>query len=246
MKAGEFIVNGISSLEFGAFIQSRPIINAPKRKKEYVEMFGRSGRLINDENSYENSSMELLGYCEAKDGASASKNRERLFNMFNNADYLEMVFHFDPGKVYRVDMEEPLSFEARYYYGEGQAWTMTLSIHPYKYFTNSNDAIILSDAGTIVNPHLIESEPLIRVTGTGQITLKINDVEYPLNNVTEYIILDSNTGYGYKELAGGILQNENKKVLFREFPVLAPGENDISWVGNVSSLEIIPRWRSLI
>ena len=42
---------------------------------------------------------------------------------------------------------------------------------------------------------------------------------------------------------GDLLQNN--KMLTGTFPKLAAGVNDISWTGDVSKIEIIPRWVKL-
>lgn len=244
MRPGEFHINNVLSFDMGAFIQSRPVIDTPKRRKEGRVVAGRSGTILFDEEAYDNTTMELLGYCLGDDQYTASYNRERLFTMFDSAEYLDMVFYFDPKKIYRVDLEEPLSFESRHYYGEGQAWTATLSVKPFKYFTYSRKTE-MTTPGSLINPTLIFSKPLIRVNGSGNIMLVINGKSFELRGVDGYILLDSNTMHGYKE-ENGIVYNENDRVYTLDYPVLIPGENTISWTGNVSSLEIDPRWRALV
>lgn len=243
MKPGEFIINNTSSFDIGAFIQSRPVLDTPKRRKEPHTISGRSGVLLFDEEAYDNTTMELLGYSLGDEQNTAAMNRERLYNMFDSSSYVDVEFYFDPLKRYRVDIEEPLSFESRYYYGEGQAWTATLSIKPFKYFKNVTPTILTGSA-SITNPHPLASLPVIKIVGSGNINLVVNGVTYAFKTVTDNIIIDSQLMYGYKEV-GGIPQNENHKVYFRDFPFLKPGVNTISWSGTVTRLEIDPKWRSL-
>ena len=40
-------------------------------------------------------------------------------------------------------------------------------------------------------------------------------------------------------------QLQNNKMLTTLFPKLAAGANNISWIGNVTKVEIIPRWTKL-
>jgi phage-related protein len=38
---------------------------------------------------------------------------------------------------------------------------------------------------------------------------------------------------------------QNNKMLVGAFPKLAAGDNNISWAGNVTKIEIVPRWCKL-
>ena len=52
-----------------------------------------------------------------------------------------------------------------------------------------------------------------------------------------YIEIDSEIMNAYK---GETLQNS--KMVTSDFPKLAAGENKINWLGNVTKVEIMPRW----
>jgi phage-related protein len=239
MKPGEFRVNNKSSLDIGAFIQSRPVLNTPKRRKKPRTISGRSGVLLFDEEAYDNTTMVLLGYSVGDEQNTAAMNRERLYNMFDSSSYVDVEFYFDPLKRYRVDLEEPLSFESRYYYGEGQAWTMTLSIKPFKYLINER-AIEITENTTLHNPSNYNSEPEITIYGSGNINLIINDKEYVLKNVDDFIIVDSETKNAHKDY-----QNRNDRMYTIDFPIFEK-INEISWTGDVEKLVIKPRWRWLV
>ena len=65
----------------------------------------------------------------------------------------------------------------------------------------------------------------------------IRNVE--LTDISGNIVLDCALKEAYK---GNILMNDH---MSGEFPVLKPGENAISWSGNVTSVAIHPDWRWL-
>lgn len=79
--------------------------------------------------------------------------------------------------------------------------------------------------------------PYIKITGSGGITLYVNNRAHTFKDVNEYIEIDGEIMNAYK---GDLLQNS--KMVTTLFPKLVAGANNISWAGNVTKVEIIPRW----
>ena len=70
-------------------------------------------------------------------------------------------------------------------------------------------------------------------------TLIVNDNFVELEGIEDSIILNSVVQEAYQ---GEMLLNEK---MDGEFPVLKPGNNLISWTGNISRIVIAPNWRYL-
>ena len=83
------------------------------------------------------------------------------------------------------------------------------------------------------------SEPVITVYGTGDITLMVGTTIVELEGITGSITLDSELQEAYSGTTG------MNSAMSGEFPLLKPGMNAISWSGEVSKVEIQPRWRYL-
>ena len=83
------------------------------------------------------------------------------------------------------------------------------------------------------------SEPLITLTGFGDITLMVGTTIVELTGITSGIVLDCALKEAY---LGTALMNDH---MSGDFPVLKPGLNGISRSGNVTSVVISPRWRFL-
>lgn len=240
MKAGSFTINGVSSEDSKTVIQSRPILHAPKRKVDFKEAYGHDGSIPYDENSYENTKLELLMYS---DDGSATDTRAEMYNIFNSPGYIDLVMYADPTKIYKVMLDSPHKFESRYYMKEGVAFEIGLTVKPYKYLVTSPKRT-LTTSGNLFNPTLYTSLPVIKIFGSGTITLKVNEIDFMIKNISDHIILDSETMYGYKE-TGSILESQNGNIYTRNFPFLKPGNNTISWTGTVTRVEIEPKWRTL-
>ena len=89
------------------------------------------------------------------------------------------------------------------------------------------------------NPGSVYSEPLITLTGSGDITLMVGTTIVELTGITSGIVLDCALKEAY---LGTALMNDH---MSGDFPVLKPGLNGISRSGNVTSVVISPRWRFL-
>ncbi|EJR8085112.1 phage tail protein, partial [Listeria monocytogenes] len=63
------------------------------------------------------------------------------------------------------------------------------------------------------------------------------------DNITDSITLDCEMMSSYTNI-NGVLVSANSKVR-NTLPTLMPGENEIAWIGNVSKIEISPRWWTL-
>ena len=92
------------------------------------------------------------------------------------------------------------------------------------------------DQFTITNPTLFDSQPFLRVYGTG--TLGINSQSVTITQADEYTDIDCEMMDCFKGTA-----NKNPYVQFTDynFPVLKPGVNYVSLSG-ITKVEITPRW----
>lgn len=240
MKAGSFIFDGVTSESLNAVIQTRPVIETPKRKVLLTGAYGQDGLTPYDEGAYENTPLSLILYTG---GPSAVESREAVYDTFDHGTYKDLILYSDDTKIYKVLMDNPPKFESRYYMGEGLSFEVGFTVKPYKFLRNS-PLKTLTSSGNITNPTRYPSLPLITVTGSGDITLTINGKQFSLKGVSSYIRLDSAIMEAYQD-TGGILVPQNTKVYTRDYPFLKPGANTISWTGTVTKLEILPRWRTL-
>ena len=83
------------------------------------------------------------------------------------------------------------------------------------------------------------SEPILTVTGSGNITLMVGTTIVELENISGSIVIDSVLQEAYQ---GTTLMNDHMN---GEFPVLKPGANAISWIGAVTKVVVRPNWRYL-
>ena len=194
-------------------------------------MAGRNGSLHTDEGVYE--SYDRTMECALIKRAKLDEVTAWLVGSG------EMTFSTEPDKVYRVTIANKISIAQmmRVF----QKFQVILDTQPFKYSVNaSGDALELTAPTTIRNSGTVYSEPLITVYGSGDITLTINEADFPLYGVEESITIDSEMMEVFKGST-----NQNGKYGGIDFPRFEVGKNEISWTGNVSKIKIQPRWRWL-
>lgn len=242
MEDGYFTLDGVSSKTIGLLIQDRPVIESPTRRVSFQQSFGQSGDTPFDHAAYDNTKMELLLLSENHTG-SASDAREKVHYFFDSGKYMRFIPYFDEGKIYSVMATSFPKFTTKYYLAQHQIVEVVLTVKPYKLLVNA-PVKTMTAAGSLVNPTLRDAAPVIKVYGTGNVTLTINGTPFVIKNIVDHITIDSSLQVAYKDVSG-VITDENSKIYTRKFPGLKSGTNSISWTGTVSKIEIDPRWRTL-
>lgn len=100
---------------------------------------------------------------------------------------------------------------------------------------DGTEDITLTTSGQFINnPYCVASEPVITLTGSGDITLIVGQYIILLEDIEGSITIDSRLqeAYNVDELQNGKMTGD--------FPKLAPGQNSISWTGNVTNVKVTP------
>lgn len=109
---------------------------------------------------------------------------------------------------------------------------------PFRYLLSESNATLTS-AGNVTNSGTYKSLPLIKLTGSGLVTVSINGRVFTYNFDTPYVYIDSQSQEAYH-----LTVSKNRK-LGGEFPFLDVGVNTISWTGTVTEMVIAKRTRYL-
>lgn len=228
---GWFKFKGKDSRDFGILISSALQQTKPERRVEHITIPGRNGELTQDEDTYEPYTISMQ--CSTR----GSDRLDEIVTWLNGAG--ELILATEPDKVYKASIYNKIAIsDVIYLYN---SFLIQFRVHPFKYSVNAyGDTLELTTATKVRNSGSIYSEPIITVYGSGDITLNINDKNYPLYDVDGSITIDSEMMEVFKGNT-----NQNSKYGAVEFPRLEVGENNISWTGNVEKVEIHPKWRWL-
>ena len=219
-----FIFNNISSQDY-LTIKTLPSIFKAQKDINLIEVEGRSGFLTQDLGSYR----------------GIVKTIECIVKDLSQVDYIcewldgsgEVIFSNEPDKVYKavINNQIELSMLVKTYH----SFLVQFQCQPYKY-SLQNEIITLQATGTIYNSGSTISKPIIKLFGTGSLTLTINGNIVNLTNVVDYVTVDSNLEECFKDL---VYKNQYMTGLF---PILEKGNNVISFTG-ATKIEITPNFR---
>ncbi len=224
------------SLDFGLLIVSKGSYKGASRDVSYTTIPGRNGDLITDNGRYNNIKIPykctLLNNSKKRFADIAHQIKGWLLSEFG---YFRLWDSYDK-KYFRL---AAYSDEANIEQELSQVGSVDISFNckPFKYSFEGQNTIEFISEGTLYNAEFFPSSPYIKIVGTGGVTLFINNDAFYFEDIDEYIEIDSEAMNAYKGLQG-----QNHKMTGAAFPILQPGNNTISWVGNVEKLEIVPRW----
>ncbi|NCC14909.1 MAG: phage tail protein [Clostridia bacterium] len=215
----------------GILIAAMPDIVKPQRREEEITIPGRNGVLTIDEGCYEGYTLSIE--C----GMRGTEQLGEVAAWLDGSG--DLILSTEPDKVYRARISNAISIsDVIYLYN---SFLVQLKVFPFKHSVDhADEEMSLTTGTTIYNQGTIYSEPTITIYGTGDVTLKINDMNYSLTGIDGYVTINSELQEVYKDTV-----NKNNSFLAMEFPRFEVKENSISWAGNVTKVGIEPKWRWL-
>lgn len=228
------IINGMNSYEDLNLLLKSMTIPSSNEQIEEVEVEGRNGSLTIKNGTYENKKLNFSFDLKRK-------RDENYIDFQNRIDYVEDLLDIEkgeliifnrPNKVFNIKrLTKDISMENDI----NANVDINVICEPFNYLL-SEQYIDLENNSNIFYQGNVPGECNIKIYGSGNIQLTINNETIQINNVNEYVELDS------KLL---LCLNKDKTSKSRDmighFPLLTKGVNNISWTGNVSKVEILPR-----
>ena len=203
----------------GVILKELPPITRPKKRIEILQIPGRNGTLHIDENCYEPITISLE--CTLKKNIDP----RNITNWLTNTG--TVTFSDELDKYYNATIINSIPLERvfRIY----REFIVQLELQPIAY---SIQEYTYNCTDTSVNKLKIDSTaemfPYIKVTGTGQVQVNINNKICTLIIDEQYIELDCELQNAFKGT-----KNKNNK-MNGEFPTLLPGDNTIQITGNAT------------
>ncbi|CAM5580339.1 hypothetical protein SAFG77S_09085 [Streptomyces afghaniensis] len=230
MRASKLKINGVYTDEYKVKPKNRIEIPTPEQDIEQILIKGRHGSLT-----------KKFGFKDILLPVHFTIHQESFKKTFRKAKMhlfkaKTLVFDDDNEvhyKVKSVQIETAENLVERF--GE---FTVIFTLDPFQYETNPIQTIT---SPTTLNNQGYESEPYIKcfVSGTGKIY--IGEQTITINGVNGTIEIDSAMMNAYRN-ENGLITNLNDKMI-GDFPVMVEGNNRISFNGDITKLEINPRWR---
>lgn len=215
---------------------------APERDIQVIDIPGRSGSLLIDNKKYPNVDMiyNVIFYPGPSSFMSV-ENRvaemKRKLALFPGAytKFRDTTDHSDEFYLARVTGElEPVFTPDR----SMAKMRVTFNRKPQRFLRSGENVVTLTHRSeTISNPGTQPSQPLLKIYGTGTVT--INDQTITILTADEYTMVDCESMECYK---GTVSKNGSVAFTNNEFPTFAVGSNSISLGTGISKVDITPRW----
>lgn len=238
-----FEYNGRKSTDFGLRILNELEFTAPARDIELVKVVGLDGDLAIDNGRYRGFDKRIPVKLKVPDDKTISQVVDEITEwLLDDVGWYPLKLSMYPGYDYMAMHYERLSItDSLRHFGRA---VIVFRMKPNKYVQNQTTSPVNSGQN-LENPTYRIAKPLIHITGNGNIDVKNNGVNWiHLIGLDNEIFIDSQIMSAYS--SDGRLQNNKMLSNLRPlFPVLNPGDNIITWTGDVTSIEILPRWELL-
>lgn len=229
-----FIWKNIKSVDMFLITDKLPPKNTSVKRVEKIIIPGRSGFLTRSDGAYEGDvkTVEFHHELAAENPTTVDMVKAWLSGSG------EVIFGNQDDRYYKATIINQISLdEVIPILHKG---IVLFDCQPFGYLLEGTKTITISTSGsTVTNIGNYYSEPYFKVFGSGNITLNINGKSIVIKSISSYIQIDTELDQFYKDtvsMEGNVTG---------ECPILAPGANTIAWVGTVTKIEIIPRWRCL-
>lgn len=229
------LFNGTPSTDFGVYVASANQLDAPKRSEEALTVPGRNGTLTYDNGCFEDVEVDYTFYVPGRVVDNVRDFRNFLLSQAGKKR-IEDTLH--PEEYREGKPTEGLSMES--FDRVNGTFTFGFTCSPQRFLKSGERTKTFTASGSIYNPTKMEARPLIRVYGSGELTIGDKLVTIASNNY-DYIDIDCMIRDCYCKTA-----NANSSVtVSTDYPVLDPGENGIAIGTGITKVEIIPRWWQL-
>lgn len=229
----KLIFNNICSEELGIIVVEGPPEVLAQEEYEEIIIEGRNGTLIENKGTFPNVEKSFILTTIDLDqdiDLMIEKIKMWLFNIKDNKLLYAIPNRYNIVKKVVIEEDIKTTFEE---YGD---FKIKFLCEPFYYNLLEKDITITEKGTKFYNKGDFNSNPKIVIYGTGDLQLTINDTTVQINNVDERVLLDSKLFLCLDK------DNNNKSIdMIGNFPTLDIGENTITWVGNITKLDISPR-----
>lgn len=237
---GTLTIDNRSFNAYGLFATDAGIYNAPEPDIKPIPIAGRNGVLLRSNDRYNNITIKYP--CLVPNELASNIEMIKGY-LLTNPEYVRIEDSFETD-YYRMGRFVGGTKVKPALDGTAGAFELEFDCKPQRFLKSGETVISRTSAGSISNPTLFPAKPLIKITGSGNVTLTVGTYTVTISGISSYINLDCEDQDAYKTAA----ENENNKVTLpagQGYPVLVPGSNAISWTGTVTRVEITPRWWTL-
>lgn len=236
--------NGVSSRDHGLIVEAYPAsVHAPKRGEAY-QIAGRNGTFYTEDGTYDNYVQPYqIAVWEGLARRADLRCSDVAAWLTGPGDFCRLEDSFNP-EVYRLArFAGPLNVEQ--IMGRIGRAQLEFECLPEYWLKSGEKAHNIKATPTIFNPTAKAARPLLRISGTGTINIKLggSTVMSIQGAVSSHLVIVDCDRRTVTDGSGNSLSELTTfYTTYHEFPALPPGLSTFTVDGNISAFECVPRW----
>lgn len=233
-----FVFGETSSERFNIYITDMRTFGTPVRDVSFQSVAGRNGELTLDNKRWSN--IEIVYSCAIPTDFADNFTRFKA-SLLSQTGYQRLT---DTGEtdVFRLGVVRDAIDPTVIRQGRGGKFDVRFYCKPQKFYLYGEYREKLTEPRTLHNQTGCVALPLITVYGTGAGNLTVGNTTVEIKALADQITIDCDLLNAYRQVGDSAKENKNGDIYAPEFPVLEIGENPVSWDGEITAVDIVPRW----
>ena len=231
-----FIFAGYDTRTLGVSVFSLETMTAPKRIYDAVTIPGRNGALLIDQKRHTDTPHRYSAVIYENFENRLAQFRSILMSV---RGYQRLEDSITPDEFYLAYYDDVFMATAYSDMSMGHL-EVAFTRKPQRFLKTGETVTTFTENGTITNPTLFPSKPLIRVYGTGRVGIGSDSIL--ITSADEYTDIDCEIMEAFK---GTSSCNPYIQLSGIDFPELKPGNNGITLGTGITRVDITPRWYRL-
>lgn len=245
--------NGVRCTTYGMHALSQPSVISPMERSEPIQIPGRSGSLTFLEGTNIFDDLVLACSCIIDDPYLLAYDSD-VTRILAITKWLKgsgkVKFANRPNGFYQARIVNQMSFDKIMRGQKHLSFQVQFSCKPSFYLDSGVPPVTITTSPyDLTNLGNIESEPLLKVIGTGEGTISVGGKSMLITSLNglQYLMLDSEARIAYKGVFG--LPADPLTLLgtraVGDWISLPTGVSSLTFAGGITSIGLVPRWRTI-
>ena len=161
---------GVTSSTYDIYISGEGVWSAPERDAEVITIPGRNGAFVQDNGRFQNITVTYPAFI-VKDNNTNFKTKIDGFRnaMASKVGYQRLVDTYHTDEYRMAAFIGGMEVEPILYNDHAATFDLVFECKPQRFLTSGETAVSVANNGTITNPTLFDSKPMLEVKGYGDI-----------------------------------------------------------------------------
>lgn len=230
-----FIFDEVNSGDYGVYVGNSGIYKSPEREITDVIIPGRNGSLTRDEKRFNNVVLPYSCYV-VEDAPQNFKALQEI--LFSSASYRRLEDSMDPEFYRMARIHAEADFDIISSLHKQGTFQIEFDCLPQRFYKSGEIAVEVIASSTLVNPSKFTALPVIRIYGYG--IVNVGDVQITIAEHDDpFIDMDCDVRNCFY---GSTNKNSFVTLTDHRYPELKAGNTGVSISGNITKVEVTPRW----